>query len=190
VGPHPDVRLLIHRLRLAPGSVAIVTKRRQDVLLQLPIHSAAAIAVMSYHHQLHHYHHHDRHGLGTCVLESVCPDDVGDQRTPALIYLEGDHLHIPLVTALTSWWQVPADHHRRIELHHPLVIPTRPLASRWHQDGFCLFLCYLIVSTSLGGPLGPRSRAPLARYSSSLVVRAPVATATLSSVTSHRYSPL
>ena len=44
-----------------------------------------------------------------------------------------------------------------------LVIPARPSAGRRHQDGFCLFLCYLIVSTSLGGPLGPRARALLAR---------------------------
>jgi len=44
-----------------------------------------------------------------------------------------------------------------------LVIPTRPSASRRHQDGFCLFLCYLIVFTSLGGPSGPRARALLAR---------------------------
>ena len=32
------------------------------------------------------------------------------------------------------------------------MIPARPSAGRRHQDGFCLFLCYLMVFTSLGGP--------------------------------------
>jgi len=32
------------------------------------------------------------------------------------------------------------------------VIPAGPSAGRRHQDGFCLFLCYLVVFTSLGAP--------------------------------------
>ena len=71
------------------------------------------------------------------------------------------------------------------------MIPTRPLASRRHQNGPCLFRRCLIVIYFTRGPLRP-SRARSTGRASVLcvVVRAPVATATLPSVTSRRSSPL